>query len=897
MLAANGTTLTAYDNGVPICNGTDSTYATGNAGLLVDRRSTSTDSFGSFQVGVSPPVPLLNPTAALSTAVFQNSDGGANTYPFIGFNPAYQQATKLRFIPSNINAVYRSAAAPIAICYTTDGSTPTTPATPDGTCTHGTLYTFNAGPSGLINFDGSATIKLLSTATGFTNSGIVTINLAITPLYPYPVISGVTNGAYSYSPLVATINGAFGSNVIWTTNGTTPTANGSCAATNGTAAANGVQVTLPNSATTPVKFITCVGGVSSSPQTGTYTQQAQRTWIVDTTANGGGTRFSSNMTSGQCNGLSTTHYVSGTNQPCPFNDIRYLWDDDSGIIGQGQWVIAGGDIVIIKGCTALGTQSNPSNPNCRIGWDVNNGGGVSNNWCNSVGNQGCTNPWIPAGSATQRTQFLGKNFAACATGGSTNPRNYTAGQLTQIFGGMGLTNIFNIASTQHVAISCLEITSHNGVCSTFGTPNYPRGCSRNIPVDDYAGNGILEDNQTSDIVMTDLYIHGLDHAGVQGPFGAGIAPTRVFIGFNGFAAWNMDDGGSTPDGVGATMIASYPTMIGNGCIEQYPIVNTVFSALSCWATVNGGFGDALSGQDTLLDTFSLDHADMEYNTKDATIGPHPIAAHIIITNSKVVGNMGSAWKFISDVNGTLDFHDNQSILNCNRMSEALPGAAQNFNQSTGLGGSYLSTAGDFCRAGGNGFAANLQSGAVWTRYNNTFISNSDGGYHSFISCGSAYNTPNPPGGCGTAVINDTNNIFIGYQMNGQPNGPAVFGTDAGSVANPVYHNNISIGEKAGTGLPCGTNGNLCATPTLVSQPPQTPLPTTETFLDNFNFNLTSGSNAVRAGTTPCATVDFANNAQTSPCTIGALIFATPALTHPQTFGTINFLGHQTQFGH
>lgn len=861
-LAANGTTFTGYDNGTPVCNGTDSTYATGNAGILVDRRGTSTDSLGSFQVGVSPPVPLLNPIAALSTAVFMNADGVNFSYPFIGFNPTYQQATKLRFIPSNIKDVFYSAATPVPICYTTDGSTPTTPVTPNGTCTHGTLYTFNAGPSGLINFDGSTVIKLLSTATGFTNSGVTTINLAITPMYPYP-------HPYSYSPLLVTLNGTYLSNLIYTTNGSTPTASGTCTATNGTAVANGAQITLANSATTTVKFIPCIGGVTGSMQTGVYTQQAQRTWYVDTTANGGGTRYSANMTSGQCNGLATTPYVSGTNQPCPFNDVRYLWDDDSGVVGIGQWVIAGGDIALIKGCTALATQSNPSNPNCRIGWDENNGGGINNNWCNSVGNQGCTNPWIPAGSPTQNTQILGKNFAACPTGGQTNPRNY-AGQLTQIFGGMGLTNIFDASDTQNITFSCLEITSHNGVCSTSGTPNYPRSCARNIPVDDYAQDGILTTNQTTGLTLTDVYIHGLNASGVQGPFGAGIAPIRVFSGFNGFAAWNMDDGFSTPDGVGATMTASYVTMVGNGCYEQYPIVNTQFSAQACWDTTTNGFGDAWSGQDTILDLFKCDHCVMDFNTKDATIGPHPAATSIVITNSEVQGNMGSAWKWISNINGTLDFHDNVSIFNCQRMSEALPGSAQNFNLNTGLGGSYLNPAGGFCRAGGNGFAANLVAGANWQIYNNTFISNSDNGYQAFLACGNAYNTPS--GTCGTATLLWTNNIFIGYQMNGQPNGPALFGVNDVTVV-PTWQNNISLGEKAGTGLPCGTAGNQCTSPLLVSQPPQTPLPTTETFLDNFNFNITGSSPAIMAGTTPCATVDFANNAQTSPCTIGALIFA------------------------
>ena len=104
----------------------------------------------------------------------------------------------------------------------------------------------------------------------------------------------------------------------------------------------------------------------------------------------GGTRYSSHVTSGQCDGKADAPYRgSGTNQHCAFNDFRYLWDDNSGAVGRGAWVIAGGDTVIVRGCKALPGQQNPSNPNCRIGWDKSTGSGADSSWCYAVGSYVC----------------------------------------------------------------------------------------------------------------------------------------------------------------------------------------------------------------------------------------------------------------------------------------------------------------------------------------------------------------------------------------------------------------------------------------------------------------------------------------------------------------------------
>lgn len=149
----------------------------------------------------------------------------------------------------------------------------------------------------------------------------------------------------------------------------------------------------------------------------------------------GGTRYSSKVTSGQCDGKTDAPCSGkGVNQHCVYSDFRYLLDEDRGGVGQGAWVIGGGDTVVVRGCKALSSQQHPSNPNCRVWRDMPTGN-APNRWCYGVGSYGYFNPPIPTGSASQQTRILGQNCATCDRGGATNPKSYGS-NLTQLFGGL-----------------------------------------------------------------------------------------------------------------------------------------------------------------------------------------------------------------------------------------------------------------------------------------------------------------------------------------------------------------------------------------------------------------------------------------------------------------------------
>lgn len=582
----------------------------------------------------------------------------------------------------------------------------------------------------------------------------------------------------------------------------------------------------------------------------------------------GGTRYSVNVPTGQCNGKFDASYAStggtGVNQNCAFSDWRFLWDDKSGKVGAGAWVIAGGDWVILRDCAAGPGQVNPSSPNCRTGWDAPTGTG-DNLWCYGVGSYTCYNPPIPAGTAAMHTRILGACALAgtCNPNGATNPKLY-ASNLTQIFGGFSLKYTLNLSGAQNVDVQGLEITSHNGQCTKGGSPAYPKSCATDQPLDDYADEGIRTDDTTENLTLQDVYVHGFNDAGFFGPIGGVTTMNRVASNFNGKVGWQFDDGSDTPDAPGSQILAHHVKMIGNGCYEEYPVKHD-FSAQACYDDVSNGFGDAWSGQDTDLDTFICDDCEMAYNTKDAFIGPHTNIKNLLITNSKSYGNMGAQWKWNNTPGATTTFENNLTAGTCARFQATIPGAAHSFALASGLPGAYLS---DYCRAGGNTVAINSQENSRVFFANNTFVD-----YYNtvfLLSCGP--NNNNHSGKCGTTPFIFTNNIFQGYFLAGQLP-PGLFYIDDPSIT-VTQNNNIEFANRTGTGETCGVNGNICSDPLLVGEPVQQAW-SDQTFLDNFNFNLTSASPAIGAGATypGILATDFSGAALSTPPPIGALMLA------------------------
>jgi hypothetical protein len=582
----------------------------------------------------------------------------------------------------------------------------------------------------------------------------------------------------------------------------------------------------------------------------------------------GGSRYSVNMPTGQCDGKADVSYAStggtGINQHCAYKQYRYMWDDKSGLVGLGKWVILGGDTIVIRGCSADPGEVNPSNPNCRIGWDAPNGTG-DNLWCYGVGSYYCSSPPIPAGTTALPTRILGQ----CAFDGSCTPGNLGPGNLTQLFGGFSLVNTFNLQSTHDVLIAGIELATHNGKCTWAGIPAYPRRCNNNQPLDDYAQNGFFTDSASANITLRDVYIHGFNASGIYGPLGGAITMIRVASNFNGFAGWNFDAG--VPNGPGSSITARYVTMIGNGCYEEYPIKHA-FPCQAAYDDASGGFGDAWSGQDTGLDFFICDHCDMHYNMKDGFIGPHTQIKALTITKSTSYGNGGEQWKWGTSLNATTVFLNNETIGNCQRMSSPIPGSPYPYGYrltATPNPGAYL---GDQCRAAGDMFSFSTQAGSTVLMANNTNI-----GYNASIfdlNCGVTGGAD-----CSTVKWTFVNNLNVGYPYGVGGRTPNLYYITPGTNISITSTHNIEYGM---TSLDvCGVNGNQCSDPLLLNEPGQGSVPP-DAALDNFNFNLSSASPAIGAGVSypEILATDFSGAVLPALPPIGALALAAGTTVTP-----------------
>ncbi len=529
------------------------------------------------------------------------------------------------------------------------------------------------------------------------------------------------------------------------------------------------------------------------------------TWYVRAD---GGTRASKAFPEGQCDGRSDAAYPGkGANRHCAFNDARWLWDDQH-TYGVLKWAIAGGDTVILD-------NSKP----WRVGFDTNGQGGPEH-WCSgwSGSRYGCFNPPIPAGTPSQHTRILGRNYASCRTGSEMDKA-----KMSQMFGGNAVATVLNLNGAEFVDVECLEITRHSQ-CASHGEPRLPSNCNGNsAPTDDFDSDGVSTDVHTHDLLLQDMWIHGHTDRGIIGPIGGTVTANRIDISTNGMAGWDFDDGRSTPS-VNAVMKMTYSIVEWNGCNQEYSATHPI-PVLTCYGQSDGGYGDGIGtpakdGMDVYID-----HSIFRYNTQDGEdFGHIDSGSHkLSITNSQSYGNNGGQFKWGGGFTNVV-FANNEVVGNCARLSQPMAGVPNGFN-------AHLQ---DFCRARDT-VSFDMKQGATMFFDNNTIISYSPTTLD--VTCDES--------SCSQSTLHFRNNIVLGfdnpatYSLGGERGGAGGFYFDK-PIGHFLRSNNIVFGLRNGH---C-TATEVCKDPQFVGEPPRF---THESDLDHFNFHLSPSSPAVHAG--------------------------------------------------
>jgi hypothetical protein len=494
----------------------------------------------------------------------------------------------------------------------------------------------------------------------------------------------------------------------------------------------------------------------------------------------GGTRYSSNVSNGQCDGKADAAPSGGkANQHCAFKDVRMLWQDGTYAAGakfpNWGWVIAGGDTVIIRGSIGTGVSY-------RVGWEHPSYSCDKNPCWGQAGDPyGSGAPPPPSGTATQHTRILGENYVSCRD----------ASAKTQLHGGGATYTVLDLSGTSYVDVACLDITDF----SACGKASQKVGCDSK---QDFAQVGVRLSNKTTNLTLTDLHIHGLAISGIAGPTGDGVVMDHIDILGNASSGWNADDGTT---GKGSLLVQHYD-ISWNGCAEEYPIAHPLPYG-DCTDQDSGGYGDGFGTTTKDSDPpgwqVHFDKGTASYNTQDGLDALHigGVGSSMTVTDSLAYSNMGQQLK-VGGATATLI--GNYVVGNCRAMSNAIPGTPPGYNARLGL----------FCRAGDTAIFIDMPVDRPAIFQHNIVFSN------NHVALELEYvGDPSPK-----ASIKYDDNIFVGFpNSEGHYPSPIYSTTDLKMLTNTgaSFTNNVTYHPKSDWQCPATSlreTGGSCKAPHL-----------------------------------------------------------------------------------
>jgi len=335
------------------------------------------------------------------------------------------------------------------------------------------------------------------------------------------------------------------------------------------------------------------------------------------------------------------------------------WHPFEALPPGGPARIAGGDTLVIAAGSyrmGRGARSTKDLEKCRADW-----------------------PWdchlapLPSGPSAERpTRLLGAGWDQ----GCKSP--------PQLWGTERAATILDLSGSAHVRVACLDITDHSSCIEFHGGKRQVERCERDHePFGDWAGVGVSA-TASSDVILTDVAVHGLAHDGFRVGGVSDWTLERVRIVGNGWSGWNGDlDDKSNNTG---KLVFRDVEIAWNGCAERYPGGEHV----GCWGQQEGGYGDGLGVGETGGD-WLFERVNVHHNTQDGIDLWHARAdTRITLRDVHAEANAGNQIK----LTGSAQVEHSTLIGNCAAMA-----------------GQGSLEPGDLCRANGNTLALNLPAGA------------------------------------------------------------------------------------------------------------------------------------------------------------------------------------------
>jgi hypothetical protein len=362
----------------------------------------------------------------------------------------------------------------------------------------------------------------------------------------------------------------------------------------------------------------------------------------------------------ECNGLVDAPYSQAAAPDCawnhPFQALPPL----------GSLRIAAGDTLMI------------SSGEYEMGY-----GAPGSDVCDSESAYDCHMPPIPGGlDAAHPTRILGEGWSA------------GCGAPPQLWGSERANYILNLAGSSNVEIACLEITDHSE-CVESQENGLP--CERNIPpYGGWAAAGLYAED-SANVHLLDLNIHGLADSGVLAGRLVDWTIDNVRIAANGWAGWDGDIGDDSANS--GTLTFHRLRVEWNGCGETYPGGEPT----RCWAQSAGGYGDGL-GTGATGGLWIFEDSAFLHNTSDGLdlLYARLAGARVEIRRTIAAGNAGNQIK----TTGSTVMENVIAVGNCGFFESQLFA----YRIDTDGDGTPDSNSVDPCRAGGDAVAQDLNPG-------------------------------------------------------------------------------------------------------------------------------------------------------------------------------------------